>query len=155
QPPVEKVGQIDRAAGHELPVLRCLRRCGDRLERHVDARQRCRFDDLDLVRGRRRLCECVQRNREQECRKDRAPHGGSVYTAPTMLRTGTSAIVLPLGLSACGGRPPQPAAPATPAKPIEQAPAPPPALGIYVTNEMSGDLSIIDAASQSVVGTIP
>ena len=40
------------------------------------------------------------------------------------------------------------------ATPLAIALAPPPALGVYVTNETSGDLTIIDAASQSAVGTI-
>ena len=71
-----------------------------------------------------------------------------------MLRTGTSAIVLALGLSACGGSAPQPAATATPAKAVEQAPPPPPSLGLYVTNEQSGDLSVIDINSGTVVNTI-
>ena len=30
----------------------------------------------------------------------------------------------------------------------------PPALGLYVTNEQSGDLSIIDVATKEVVGTV-
>ncbi len=75
-----------------------------------------------------------------------------------MLRTVASAIVLALGLSACGGTAPssgpQSAATGSTAKPVEQAPPPPPALGVYVTNETSGDLTIIDAGSQSVVGTV-
>src|SRR4029077_6918246 len=65
------------------------------------------------------------------------------------------AIALALGVSACGGSaPPAGTQPETSAKPVEQAPPPPPALGVYVTNETSGDLTIIDAASQSAVGTI-
>ena len=61
------------------------------------------------------------------------------------------AVVIALAVSACGGSaPPATTQPATPAA----APAPPPAVGIYVTNEASGDLSIIDAATQAVVGTM-
>jgi YVTN family beta-propeller protein len=64
-------------------------------------------------------------------------------------------LVVPLALaSACGGAPP-PATTAAPAAPAEPAPGPPPAVGIYVTNEQSGDLSVVDAASQTVVATIP
>ena len=68
-------------------------------------------------------------------------------------------VALAIGLSACGGSGPQPAPGTTSttattseasAKAVEQAPPPPPALGVYVTNEASGDLTIIDAASQCV-----
>src|SRR5713101_5577257 len=73
-----------------------------------------------------------------------------------MNRFATSiAIVLACGAAACGGSEPpattQTQQPAT----AEQAPAPPPAVGLYVTNEASGELSMIDAATQSVVATIP
>jgi YVTN family beta-propeller protein len=73
-----------------------------------------------------------------------------------MNRFATSiAIVLACGAAACGGSEPpattQTQRPAT----AEQAPAPPPAVGLYVTNEASGELSMIDAATQSVVATIP
>ena len=61
------------------------------------------------------------------------------------------ALVIVLAVSACGGSAP----PATTQPPPAAAPPPPPAVGIYVTNEASGDLSIIDAATQAVVGTMP
>jgi YVTN family beta-propeller protein len=68
------------------------------------------------------------------------------------------ALALALGLSACGGPAPQPgsqqAATGTPAAPVEQTPPPPPALGLYVTNEQSGDLTIIDVSNATVAGTI-
>src|SRR5262245_37587282 len=35
------------------------------------------------------------------------------------------------------------------------APPPPPGVRVYVTNESSGDLSVIDAATQTVVATVP
>ena len=50
------------------------------------------------------------------------------------------------GLSACGGSEPAPAA--EPA--IEQ-----PAVAVYVTNETSGDLTIIDATKNTALATIP
>jgi YVTN family beta-propeller protein len=55
--------------------------------------------------------------------------------------------------SACGRSEP---APATTAPPAAAAPPPPsaPAVGIYVTNETSGELSIIDAATRAVVATV-
>src|SRR5262245_947663 len=54
--------------------------------------------------------------------------------------------------AACGpSQPPPPPAQAAP------PPGPPkmPALGIYVTNEQSGDLTVIDAATLKTVTTIP
>ena len=65
------------------------------------------------------------------------------------------ALTIVLAVSACGGPAPADKAPAAPPAAAAPAPAPPPALGVYVTNEQSGDLSIIDAATQTVVGTIP
>jgi YVTN family beta-propeller protein len=73
-----------------------------------------------------------------------------------MNRFATSiAIVLACGAFACGRSEP-PATSQTPRPAAaEQAPPPPPAVGLYVTNEASGELSMIDAATQSVVATIP
>src|SRR2546423_9694652 len=70
-------------------------------------------------------------------------------------RVMAAAVLLLCGVVACG-RSDQPAATPAPAA----APAPPPqaqtpAIGIYVTNETGGDLSVIDAASNTVVATIP
>src|SRR5436190_8196255 len=61
-------------------------------------------------------------------------------------------VALTILAAACGGPTQQPAQSAAPAA----APAPPPvpALGLYVTNEQSGDLSIIDVNAGAVVGTI-
>src|SRR3954469_7578724 len=58
------------------------------------------------------------------------------------------------GAAACGGPPPQPESTRA-AAPAPAAPQPPPALGLYVTNEQSGDLSIVDVDAAKVVGTIP
>src|SRR5262245_45221671 len=46
---------------------------------------------------------------------------------------------------------------APPPKPVDTpVPKPtPPALGAYVTNEQSGDLTVIDAATRAVVTTVP
>jgi len=59
-----------------------------------------------------------------------------------------------LALVACGSETP-PAPSATPGGASTIPPAAPPAVGVYVTNETSGDLSVIDAASNTVVATIP
>ena len=65
-----------------------------------------------------------------------------------------AAAVLVCATTACG-RSEQPATTATPAPAPAAAPAVPPALGIYVTNETGGDMSVIDAATNAVVATIP
>jgi YVTN family beta-propeller protein len=69
-------------------------------------------------------------------------------------------IALPLAMSlACnGGSAPAsssnaPAPPAAPPPPA--APAPPPALRVYVTNENSGNLTVIDAEKQTAIATAP
>src|SRR6516162_2134294 len=56
-------------------------------------------------------------------------------------------------VAACGGAAPQPESKSAPTQ--AAPPPPPPAVGLYVTNEQSGDLSIIDADTAKVVGTIP
>src|SRR5438552_6718665 len=62
-------------------------------------------------------------------------------------------LALVITAAACGGtNPPAPAATQPAAAPA--APPPQPAVGLYVTNEQSGDLSIIDVDTASVVGTI-
>src|SRR3989442_7093836 len=63
----------------------------------------------------------------------------------------TSAIVI----AACSG--PEPAKPQPPAAAATPDPATPPApaLRVYVTNETSGDLTVIDAGTQTVVATAP
>src|SRR6476646_5562637 len=53
--------------------------------------------------------------------------------------------------AACGGEAPKSSAPA-PATPAA-APAPPPKVRVYVTNEWSGDLTVINGDTQSVIGT--
>ena len=65
--------------------------------------------------------------------------------------------VLPLLLSlACNRETPAPGAGNTSAAPAPAAaPAPPPALRVFVTNEASGDLTVIDAANQTVIATAP
>ena len=45
--------------------------------------------------------------------------------------------------------------PAEAEKPAPAAPFEAPRLGVYVTNETSGDLSVIDAATGTVVGVVP
>ena len=66
------------------------------------------------------------------------------------------AAVLLCAVAACG-RANQPAetTPAATTPAPAPAPAAPPALGVYVTNETGGDLSVIDAGSGTVVATIP
>src|SRR5262245_64790714 len=68
------------------------------------------------------------------------------FTAPSL-------IVL-ASMSACGGNP-EPAQPAA-APPAAPAPEPPKApYHVYVTNEVGGDLTIIDGGTNQVVTTIP
>src|SRR5262249_48041203 len=55
--------------------------------------------------------------------------------------------------AACGGSTPPPASTQTTA-PAAPTPPPQPALRLYVTNEQSGDLSIIDIDKCGVVGTL-
>ena len=71
-------------------------------------------------------------------------------------------LVLPvlalIAFSACQRTEPSNAAsqPTTPqATPVAPAAPVPPAVGIYVTNETSGDLSIIDAGTRAVIATVP
>ena len=58
-------------------------------------------------------------------------------------------------MAACGGSEPQPPASAA-ATPAASVPAPPkmPDVGIYVTNETSGDLTVIDGVTLTPVTTI-
>src|SRR5690242_12756989 len=65
-----------------------------------------------------------------------------------------SIALLPLVLSlACNAEAPAPKPSA--ASPAVSAPAPPPPLRVYVTNEASGDLTVIDAGTQTVLATAP
>ena len=57
--------------------------------------------------------------------------------------------------AACGQSPPKPETPGPTAAQSAPAPVPPPAVRVYVTNEASGDLTVVDAATQSVIATAP
>ena len=70
-----------------------------------------------------------------------------------MRRAFPVALALTMTAAACGGNQPAPAATQA-AAPAAPAPPSQPALGLYVTNEQSGDLSVIDADAGTVVGTI-
>ena len=64
-------------------------------------------------------------------------------------------IGLGLALSmvvACGSEPPKPAAVTAAPAP---APPPEPRVKVYVTNEASGDLTVIDGERQTAIGTYP
>lgn len=66
--------------------------------------------------------------------------------------------VLIAGLAlVCGGCNRTQPAPASTAPAPASAPTPtgPPAVGVYITNETGGDLSVVDAATNTVVATIP
>lgn len=65
--------------------------------------------------------------------------------------TWSMCLLLPLAAACRGDEPRAPSAGTTPATSRIEAPL----VGIYVTNETSGDLSVIDAATNTVVGTIP
>ena len=69
------------------------------------------------------------------------------------LPVGCFAVLVVVAVSACRSEPPA-ATTAPPPVAAEPAPGPPPAVGVYVTNEQSGDLSVVDAATQTVVSTI-
>ncbi|HEY3160276.1 MAG TPA: hypothetical protein VGJ78_15030, partial [Vicinamibacterales bacterium] len=69
-------------------------------------------------------------------------------------RVTAAAMLLLCGVVACG-RSDQPAATPAPAAAPAPPPAQTPAVGVYVTNETGGDLSIIDAATNMVVATVP
>src|SRR4051812_29464794 len=56
--------------------------------------------------------------------------------------------------TACNQEPAKPA-PATPAAAAATPPAAPPKLRVYVTNETSGDLTIINGDTQAVLATAP
>src|SRR5580765_9019575 len=64
-----------------------------------------------------------------------------------------AAPILLLSLAACNQEPAKPAA-AAPA-PAAAPPAPPPAFRVYVTNEQSGDLTVINGDTQAVMATAP
>src|SRR2546428_418056 len=69
----------------------------------------------------------------------------------------TAAVIVAGALVACGcgsGAPPREAA-APPAATTTVLPAAPPAVRVFVTNEASGDLTVIDAATQTVIATAP
>src|SRR6476661_3597920 len=57
-----------------------------------------------------------------------------------------------LAAVSCGGESPKTTSPAPAAAPAP-APAPPPKVRVYVTNEWSGDLTVINADTQTAIGT--
>ena len=61
-----------------------------------------------------------------------------------------TAALLPVG---CGPSAPKPEAPAATPSPVTPAPPARPAVRVYVTNEASGDLTVIDAATHAVLAT--
>src|SRR5262245_60355927 len=72
----------------------------------------------------------------------------------------TATLLAALLAGACGGQPSSEATNTPPAStaqpPAPAAPAtPPPSYYVYVTNEASGDLSVIDPNSRTVAVTIP
>ena len=58
-------------------------------------------------------------------------------------RIAAGTLFATLTILCCGGEPPKPAPAAT------SAPAPPPKVRVYVTNESSGDLTVINAETQT------
>src|SRR5262245_21311044 len=65
-----------------------------------------------------------------------------------------TALIAALVTASCAQEAPKPTASAAPAPATTTAPAIP-ALRVFVTNEASGDLSVIDAATQAVIATAP
>ena len=70
-------------------------------------------------------------------------------------RVALSSLILLAAISACGGgsQPQEPAAATPPAAPAPEPPKAP--YHVYVTNEIGGDLTVIDGGSNQVVATIP
>src|SRR5690242_159030 len=70
---------------------------------------------------------------------------------PLILTAAFGCAAIVLTTAGCGSPEPQPpaSAAATPAAPVEM-----PEVGIYVTNETSGDLTVIDASTLKPVTTI-
>ena len=65
-------------------------------------------------------------------------------------------MVMALGFGCSGPEQPSPNSGAPAAAAPTTAPIPPPVAGrVFVTNENSGDISVIDVATQKVVATIP
>ncbi|MEO5742614.1 MAG: hypothetical protein ABIS29_18665, partial [Vicinamibacterales bacterium] len=67
-----------------------------------------------------------------------------------------SALILLAAISSCGGgnqQQPEQAAATPPAAPAPEPPKAP--YDVYVTNEISGDLTVIDGGTNQVVATIP
>src|SRR4051794_1859124 len=60
-----------------------------------------------------------------------------------------AAVVIAAAATACGGEAPKPSAPAA----APAAPASPPKVRVYVTNEWSGDLTVINGDTQEAIGT--
>src|SRR5712691_7370000 len=55
--------------------------------------------------------------------------------------------------AACGGSAPKSEGPAAGAAPAAAAPPPPPKVRVYVTNEWSGDLTVINGDTHTAIGT--
>src|SRR5947207_12022516 len=64
-------------------------------------------------------------------------------------------VIIAILAAACNRETPQSEATKAPAPPAAPAPPTPPKLRVYVTNEASGNLSVIDAEKQEVVATAP
>jgi YVTN family beta-propeller protein len=68
-------------------------------------------------------------------------------------------ICAALSAGACGGGQPAEQAPVQPAADLQQPSVTPPALqgeyGVYVTNEQSGDLTVVDPATNTAIATLP
>jgi hypothetical protein len=71
------------------------------------------------------------------------------------MRITLASLILLTAISACGGNQPQQEQAAAP-PPAAPAPEPPKApYYVYVTNEIGGDLTVIDGGTNQVVATIP
>ena len=73
---------------------------------------------------------------------------------PLSLSVTVCAIAVCALAVACGQNAPKPE-PAATATPAPAAPPPIPPVRVFVTNETSGDLTVIDAATQTVITTAP
>src|SRR5262245_63610942 len=72
------------------------------------------------------------------------------------MKTPTYLFLLPLAIAAaaCSQEAPKSAAPAAP-PPAAPAPPPPPRVRVYVTNEASGNLTVINGETHEIVSTSP
>src|SRR5262249_48347924 len=101
-------------------------------------------------RNRTYLCDQSDFEIRHRCCAIMTPMSAAYRCAAGLCLSG--AIVCAAG---CGGQAPENKAAAPPAAASLPAPPPKPAVRVFVTNEASGDLSVIDPATGTVIATAP